>query len=77
MKASKVTFFGNHLVDFSVKLEFSYFVLGFFFLIMLSASIQVNLYHKPVLVEVHVALGKHWKPRVSWKLTLLEIYAHE
>jgi hypothetical protein len=31
MKASKVTFFGNHLVDFSVKLEFSYFVLGFFF----------------------------------------------
>jgi hypothetical protein len=31
MKASKVTIFGNHLVDFSVKLEFSYFVLGFFF----------------------------------------------
>jgi hypothetical protein len=76
MKASKVTIFGNHLVDFSVKLEFSYFVLGFF-LIMLSASIQVNLYPKPVLVEVHVVLGKHWKPRVSWKLTLLEIYAHE
>ena len=31
MKASKVTIFGNHLVDFSVELEFLFFSRFFFF----------------------------------------------